>query len=121
MGISGLDLGMAKYSRYKVFSFSEGSKKVLSGTEWLLIHLRVLQLIHENETMSEQQVREFRKVVNIMKENYACLNGSTLEMNIEPPSIGAGSIELQESLVALVQLVSELKKTCIYSQNTQSA
>lgn len=37
VGVGGLDLGMAKYSRYKVFSFSEGSKKVLSGIEWLLI------------------------------------------------------------------------------------
>lgn len=38
MGVGAPDLGMTKYSRYKVFSFSEGSKKVLSGTEWLLIH-----------------------------------------------------------------------------------
>jgi uncharacterized membrane protein (TIGR01666 family) len=78
----------------------------------------ISQLIQEGETMGEQQIREFRKVVNGMKENYACLHQGPLEFSFQPPTIGNDSIELQESLVALVQHVGEIKKICIHSQNT---
>ncbi|MDD2982574.1 MAG: FUSC family membrane protein [Crocinitomicaceae bacterium] len=72
----------------------------------------ISQLIHEGETMGEQQIREFRKVVNGMKENYACLNPEPLEIEYTVPSLGNNSIELQESLVSLVQHVGEIKKIC---------
>ncbi len=80
----------------------------------------ISQLIPENETMGEQQIREIRKITNGMKENYTCLNASPLEIEYQVPSLGADSIELQESLISLLQIVSELKKTCIYYQNPQS-
>lgn len=80
----------------------------------------ISQLIPENETMGEQQIREIRKITNGMKENYTCLSATSLDIDYQVPSIGADSIELQESLISLLQLVSELKKTCIYYQNPQS-
>lgn len=78
----------------------------------------ISQLIQQNETMSEQQIREFRKVIHGMKENYACLTGKPLEIEVQSPTVGTGSIEIQESLVSLVQLVGELKKTCIHAENS---
>ena len=36
MGVGGLDFGMAKYGRYKVFGFSEGSKKVRRRDEGII-------------------------------------------------------------------------------------
>lgn len=80
----------------------------------------ISQLIPENETMGEQQIREIRKITNGMKENYTCLSAISLDIDYQVPSIGADSIELQESLISLLQIVSELKKTCIYYQNPQS-
>jgi uncharacterized membrane protein YccC len=78
------------------------------------------QLIPENETMGEQQIREIRKISNLLIENYKCLNPNPIDINYQVPSIGADSIELQESLISMLQIVTELKKTCIYSKETQS-
>ena len=36
MGVGDLDLGIAKYSRYKVFDFLEGSKKVRRRDEGII-------------------------------------------------------------------------------------
>ncbi len=64
----------------------------------------------EDHLPGEQQIREIRKVFNLMKESYGAFSKVALEVDLDLKSGQEESIEQQETLVQLVQVSSELKK-----------
>ena len=78
----------------------------------------IAQLILEENKLSEQQLRDYRKIVNGMKENYHLLKNQPLEVDFKAPQTGLDSLELQDHFVTMLKLVGEIKKTCEFSKNT---
>lgn len=68
------------------------------------------QMKDQDQQPGEQQVRELRKVFNLMKESYTSFTQGSLELEIDVAPGEMQSSEQQEVLVQLVQVSGELKK-----------
>lgn len=67
---------------------------------------------YDGQILGESQVREVRKVFNLLKESYAFFPQASIEVEMELKPDGEGLPEVQEILLQLVLVSTELKKLC---------